>query len=447
MDRMAAVTANWPHASLVLVTTGREHHDADAARRRLPDLAHALHSGGGSYRVVARFTGLLPADQLAALATRMSGRPYAECVAAAEEALALLPSTPLLAADLVDQARRAGIDAWHYHHPDPQAGMVQQINLAARAETARLTAVGIEQARLWIAVYNADSRPDPPTLPAAAAIIGRGQRLGRPVQVVQQSALFTANLPSLPGGGRGAFLTGAALLQSRWTLAREIPRLSRQARQAGSRWWPRLAHCVGHGLFVNAAALATLGGLPETTMNEDLAFGYLACAAGIPIYPLPLLEWADAPETVTGSIRQARQWFWSYVEYPRAARLASQASHGTRWSRAVLAGQGVTRGALWLGQSPAIAGCLALPLLDRRARAAAAAAAAAAVTVYLAVPLVLLGRHPQVRAALGHGVGPRELAGGLAAALAASVGPWWCLANAVHRRLTGASYDHDKTER
>jgi hypothetical protein len=43
--------------------------------------------------------------------------------------------------------------------------------------------------------------------------------------------------------------------------------------------------------------------------------------------------------------------------------------------------------------------------------------------------------------------GPRELLGGLAACLVSSVGPWWCVGNAIDRWLTGAQYEHDKTER
>ncbi len=40
-------------------------------------------------------------------------------------------------------------------------------------------------------------------------------------------------------------------------------------------------------------------------MNEDLVFGYLACAAGVPIDPLPVLEAADSPSSAADVIRQA----------------------------------------------------------------------------------------------------------------------------------------------
>lgn len=100
---------------------------------------------------------------------------------------------------------------------------------------------------------------------------------------------------------------------------------------------------------------------------------------------------------------------------------------------------------LWLGQSPATAATCLLPLLDRRPQAMVAAVAALA--TYYALPFWMLARQPQVRAALQHPLGGRELAGGLAAALTASIGPWWCLGNALDRWARGATYDHDKTER
>ncbi|MGH3785604.1 MAG: hypothetical protein ACRDRG_03435 [Pseudonocardiaceae bacterium] len=78
-------------------------------------------------------------------------------------------------------------------------------------------------------------------------------------------------------------------------------------------------------------------------MNEDLAFGYFACASGTPIDPMPLLEHGDSPVTLAGVVRQARQWFWSYAEYPLFARLAAARNVGDRRTRAWLTAQGLAR--------------------------------------------------------------------------------------------------------
>lgn len=335
----------------------------------------------------------------------------------------------------------------HLHYPDPTGVMVDQVNYAARVELARLADEGLDPQRVWVGVYNADSRPNPTTLDLLGPAAGAGPALTQAPRIVQQSALFTTNLHTFPPGLRGAVLAGAALLQSRWTLAREIPRLRRQARQAraGGARWPRLAHCVGHGLFVRGDEFHRHGGLPVEPMNEDLAFGYLACASGTPIDPLPLLEHGDSPSTVRGLIRQARQWFWSYAEYPLFARVAAARAVGDRRTRTWLVAQGMARGGLWLGQSPAVAATLLLPLFARRRRPAVIAAVAA-ITIYAVLPSALLAAHErrngnQVR------FGVQEALGVIGAALLSSLGPWWCLANAVHRWCTGASYSHDKTER
>jgi hypothetical protein len=323
--------------------------------------------------------------------------------------------------------------------------MVDQVNFAARAQLTRLAEEGTDPQRVWVAVYNADSRPDPATLDSVARL---AEALpASPPRIVQQSAVFTTNLHAFPPGIRGSVLGGAALLQSRWTLAREIPRLRRQARQTrkGRVRWPHLAHCVGHGLFVRGDEFLTRGGLPAETMNEDLAFGYLACARGMPIDPLPLLEHGESPATLAGLVRQARQWFWSYAEYPRFARLAAARGLGDRRTRGWLVAQGLARGGLWLGQSPALAATLVLPLLARR-RLPALGVAIGAWGAYFVLPGALLAGHERRK---GGEVpfGTRQVLGGIAAALMSSVGPWWCLANAVHRWCTAATYSHDKTER
>ncbi|MGH3854815.1 MAG: hypothetical protein ACRDR6_15230 [Pseudonocardiaceae bacterium] len=254
----------------------------------------------------------------------------------------------------IDMARALAAEApagvvRHLHYPDKDGVMVHQVNFAAHTELARLAEDGIASRRVWVAVYNADSRPHPATLTALAHLARDAPQ--QESRIVQQSALFTANLRAFPSGARGAVLAGTALLQSRWTLAREVPRLRRQGRQArrsGVRW-PRLAHCVGHGLFIRGDEFLVSGGLPTEPMNEDLAFGYIACANGTPIDPLPLLEHGDSPAELASVVRQARQWFWSYTEYPLFSRLAEIRGLGDRRTRAWLTAQGLARGALWLG--------------------------------------------------------------------------------------------------
>jgi Glycosyl transferase family group 2 len=437
--RLTALAGTHPGTRVALVTTEAEYAAREHDAQRAADLASALAAGTRPGQIVSRFLGLLSAATLEALASAARGQAPARCAQLAGAALAAHRPTPELAAELA-----AGSDVIaHYHYPGPDGGMVQQLNYAIRAETGRARAAGDSLERLFLVIYNADSRPHPATLRAAAALIAAGENApGGSVRLIQQSAVFTANMAGLGAGMSGMVLAGAGWLQSRWTLSREIPRLRRQATaaRAGRRLMP-LAHCVGHGLMIRADLYEELGGLPESTVNEDLALGYLACAAGIPIDPLPLLEEADTPVTVGSWLGQARQWFASYPQYPRAAALAADADHGTPARRGWLTAQGLARGGLWLGQSPVIALTLALPFLTRR-RGLACLLAGAGLAGYYAVPTWLAAK------AAGRPPDPlRALPGGLGAMLLSSAGPWRCIADTAASALTGTARAKRKTER
>jgi hypothetical protein len=416
---LASLAATHPGTSIALVTTEAENAARLLEPGRAASLAGALAAGMRPGRIAARFLGLLPAADLESLARQARGQDRQRCAELVAAALAANRPTPELAAGQARQAGGGTVRHWHY--PEPDGGMVQQLNYAIRGETERALAGGTGLDELFFAIYNADSRPHPGTLRAAAALIAaHADAPGGPARLIQQSAVFTANLADLPPGLAGAVLEGAGWLQSRWTMSREIPRLRRQAgyarRHRGGTLMP-LAHCVGHGPMIRADLFAELGGLPESTGNEDLALGYLACAAGVPIDPLPLLEEADTPVTLGSWLSQARQWFLSYPQYPAAAALAAAGGHGTPARRGWLTVQGLARGALWLGQSPAVALAITLPAVASRRRGAAVLAGCG-LAGYFAVPAWLAAR------AAGRPFRPcRALPGGLAAMLLSSLGP------------------------
>ncbi|ONH51350.1 hypothetical protein CcI49_35995 [Frankia sp. CcI49] len=447
-SRMAA---GYGPARVVVVTTAREEAERDRATARLPELAAALAAGTPVDRLIRNFRSVLPAAQLAGLAETCRGSAAADCAATVRAVFEALPTTSQLAADLT----RDRPSVRHLHYPDPQGTMADQVNHAARVELDRLAADGVDTNWVYLAQYTADSRPDPATLNVAAhRIADLHQATGQPPRVLQQSALFLANLSTFPTGPAGRYLTGAALLQSRWSLAREIPTWRRHRRPAATRTglrlrWPRYAHCTGHGLFLHAETFLRWGGLPTRTMNEDLALGFLVSAAGVPIDPIPAVEWADSPTSPAEVIRQKRQWFWSYVDYPTLLRLAATGLPGERTApggvRGLLAVQGLGRGAIWLATSPTLAVTLALPLVARRP-AAGGIAAAAAIGIYL-VPGYLIVEELRRRGLRPDRLHAGEVAGLLAAYLTHSAGPWWCLANGLHRAATGHRYVHDKTER
>ncbi|MEH1129602.1 hypothetical protein [Micromonospora sp. CPCC 206061] len=217
---LTAMAERWGPASVVLATTEREHVEREVVAQRLPELAAALRRRRTGCWLTARFGGALPSDELIRLAG-VSGDHATDYPTVVRAAFDATPSTPDLAAKLAATSDRV----FHHHATDPAATMVHQINGAVAAELERLGAQGVAPAEVWIAVYNADSRPHPHTLDALTAVPADAR-------VIQQSALFTVETSR--SGLSGVLCDGAALLQSRWTLAREIPRLRAQARQARS---------------------------------------------------------------------------------------------------------------------------------------------------------------------------------------------------------------------
>jgi glycosyl transferase family 2 len=430
-------------STVLLVTTEREEAERADAERRLPELAAALADETPSGALMDRFGGVLPRDRLEHLAAEAGGLAHEACLAAARTAFGAVPTTTALAARLA--ATEPLIT--HHHHPRPDGTMADQINDAVMTQLDRLERDhAIDPHSIYVAIYNADSRPEPGTLRSAADTVGRLSRSQRDApRVMQQSALFVENFDAFGRGPSGCYLRGAAFLQTRWSLAHEIPTWRRQSRAARAGRTARLAHCTGHGLFIRADEFRRWDGLPTDTMNEDLAFGFLLSAARVPIDPIPTIEWADSPETIRQVLRQKRQWFWSYIDHPRIVRMAAQRSLGSRRTRARLATHGALRGAAWLATTPAIAGTLLLPVI--RSHRWAAALSIAALASYVALPFALIAAELRRRNRRCSQLTTGELLGGLAAYLGHSLGPAWCCANAIHRAVTGARYGHDKTER
>lgn len=155
----------------------------------------------------------------------------------------------------------------------------------------------------YITVYDADSRPHPNTLRAFFNEKGKYPN----AKVFQQSAVFFNNFKSL----KTSFLKSSAVLQTRWTLAHEIPRLLRQS-FLNNKFLQKYAyaHVVGHGLIIDIGVLKSVGGFPSKTITEDLFLGYLLRTKGYAIYPLFLIEFADAPATIKGLWNQKYVWFF-----------------------------------------------------------------------------------------------------------------------------------------
>lgn len=327
------------------------------------------------------------------------------------------PSTQEIVADFIaTEAPGRGV-VRNVHVNQPDARLAHQLNRALEE---------IRDPDGWIAVYNADSRPHPRTITGFRAAL-----TAQPgAAVFQQPALFFANDDDLPPGPWRWLVRATATLQSRWTLTHEIPRLLRQRQASPS---PLLrcsyAHVVGHGLFVRADVLRSVGGFPTGTPTEDLFLGFLLRSLGWRIEPLPLLELADTPRSLGAVLAQRRGWFFGPLCFPaylRAVWRRRELTAAQRGGAVLMASQVMLSAIAWLTSGPLLAGT-AITLLDRRQRRAARITAALGLTLYGPVQhAVMVAVRPQLDAASG--VAPRRVRARTVAQAAAAALP----ASAVH---------------
>lgn len=199
----------------------------------------------------------------------------------------------------------------HLHYPSIVGKMAHQINYAF---DNILQTYRSNFKNLFIAMYNADSRPDLNTFTVVSSL-ARNENL----RVFQQSALFLDNFALIKSKDNffvKEYLIANAILHSRWTLAHEIPRLLRQSffiNHFNKRIF--LAHCVGHGLFLRGDFLQKIKTIPTITVTEDLFFGYILSSLGEPINPLPVFENAEAPSTFLTAMKQKYVWFFGPADH------------------------------------------------------------------------------------------------------------------------------------
>jgi len=199
----------------------------------------------------------------------------------------------------------------------------EQLNWALRPETlaALLEDAALDPRRVFVAVSDADSIPDPDTLRWIA-----GEELGGPgARAYQGVTLSLANWDRLDTRGRICAIQQSSIF-TRVSLARLInePKriraiaavvrvlpswLGRCARPLLEFCFRRSQICLGHNQFVRLDVLRALGGFPTRGATEDSTLGYMLGARGIAICPLPMIELTDLPETKEKIIRQNARWY------------------------------------------------------------------------------------------------------------------------------------------
>jgi hypothetical protein len=199
----------------------------------------------------------------------------------------------------------------------------EQLNWALRPETlaAVLEDQALDPRRVFVAVSDADSIPDPDTCRWIA-----GEELaGRGALAYQGVTLSLANWDALDLRGRICAIQQSSIF-IRVSIARLINEVKRTRAIAAllGRLSARLALmvgpvlafcfrrsqiCLGHNQFVRLDLLLALGGFPTRGATEDSTLGYLLGARGVLIRAMPLVELTDLPETKAKIVRQNARWY------------------------------------------------------------------------------------------------------------------------------------------
>lgn len=324
---------------------------------------------------------------------------------------------------------------------------------AALADQLSGALAGAGDAAIYVAVYDADSAPDPATIGAVDAELARRKARGMaPPSVFQQVSCYCRNLPSLTGV-RGVFALADAIAQTRWALGFEYPLFSRYSAAVRRGRTRPLAYCIGHGCFVSLEFLRRTGGFPRHSPTDDLALGYLASALGAEIAPIPAMDFCGvAPDPIV-SMRQSRFWFRGSARFWRDLREADRCFGAplSMAQRVRLHVDGFGRNAAWAGRGPAWLAAVILAVGTSQWWLAVGLVAAQLLyaPVGFAVTLAALRRLPGVADTTGLAAianGRLVAAGGASCAtfVLRSLGPFSGSLRGVGRRAGGAAWKHER---
>jgi cellulose synthase/poly-beta-1,6-N-acetylglucosamine synthase-like glycosyltransferase len=235
------------------------------------------------------------------------------------------PAMEVSTAELVRRLRgslpRSQRDQLHILTMPGRGRKPHQLNWALRPETLReILGDGVDPARVFVGVSDADSQPHPDTF----RWIAHRELTGQGMCAYQGVTLSLANYATLDRLGRIS-----AIQQSSVFLRISIPRLlSELARMrllsrfcarfpgAGSALRPvfdalvRRSHILlGHNQFVRLDTLQLVGGFPVAGATEDSTLGYALGLHGILIQPMPMVELCELPETSEKVIQQNARWY------------------------------------------------------------------------------------------------------------------------------------------
>jgi hypothetical protein len=186
-----------------------------------------------------------------------------------------------------------------------------QLNLAADHARQR-HAPGSDEPRVWLGVYNADSRPHASTFGEL-----RARACEEPgTRVFQQLVDYV--VPTRPGTGLVA--AGNSILQTWWTRSHYWARNQRGSR--GRSWWARTSpySTFGHGEFVRLDFIDDIGGFPDFAYADGLLLGWIARLRGEGLGLLASRDRAEVPRTARDLVTQQMAWMRGLLNFAAAVR-------------------------------------------------------------------------------------------------------------------------------
>lgn len=284
---------------LVFITTEKEVHEHGEIKNELVCIKGKILKARNIEKFIELTSGIFPQT----VATDLFGKSWIEIKRTFDR---LLTTEQILKRLLLKSSKAVRNKVSVYRYPKNDGKMSDQLNYAISKISKE-----IDSSKVFVSIYNADSVVDQ----KMPLYISNYIKSNPKAKVIQQSALFLSNYNNLGNSISGSFLKSIALLQSRWTLAHELPRIFAQYKNKISAFF-ECAHVVGHGLIIRLDTLIQTGGFPTGYINEDLPLGYILKLHGNTIYPFPLLENAQSPVSVKSMFIQYTTWFYGVFSYP-----------------------------------------------------------------------------------------------------------------------------------
>ncbi len=213
-------------------------------------------------------------------------------------------NTITIAQDLVKKYE----NIMHIHYPNEVGKMAHQLNYAINT---LIHASGLKPDD-FLAIYNADSRPEKETFDWVLQKIQHEK-----ISAFQQYGCYSGNFSQLYRNAWSSVLLSGAVWQTRWAIGFEIYNSLKQFRfkdQGRIKMNYPFNYCIGHGLFITKEIFELVGGFNESTHNEDAIIGLQLSDKQIVLMPIPYFDISESPDTLEMLYKQKSNWYFGPLQ-------------------------------------------------------------------------------------------------------------------------------------